>query len=964
MALITRTIPSMLQGISQQPPELRHPTQGDVQENGISHPTHGLGKRAGTDHIRSISGMNVPYVWSTWICRDNHEKYVAIYDGDQFRIFGLGGREYTITYGSESMKQYLHSAAPKKDLASMTLTDTTLILNRSVTAKMTTATTSAPTHKAMVWVKQGSYGADYFVKIGTETLWHHATTTQVELLRTNYIASVLKQSFDAGALPGMGYQIEYEANDSIFYISRVDGADFDISVSDSLNGFGIGLAKEYVKSFSDLPPVAPDGLVLKVLGSPGDSDDDYFVVFNADRTGTPIDGIKRGLWVETVAPSTAYAIDPATMPHRLDRMQDDSTGTITGVPYSIYFKFDEADWEDRHVGGTDTAPNPSFIDHEIQAMAVYQDRLALAFKSNVIFSRTSDLFNFWPSSVTRVRDDDPIDVSGVGGKLPEGTALNIQHMTAFADRLMLIGNKCQVTVDADQALTPTSIRTKAVLALEADDECAPVVSELSAFIPYSSSAYVSVREVYPTGTTGSGYSFDQVTRAVPTYIPGRPIKIAVCPSESTLLIHADGAYSRLYIYRWLRSNNSQVQSSWGHWLFLDNIISFEVIGSVLWLLVRRPDLGMCLESMEMEPFNMTERAVFPILLDRKSPVGATDMRVAGCPIRFTNYPGIPYAPNATTTQGGGLSLSASDPSDALVGTTAGGDGTGYTNETGSGTGIGEEGGTGDPGEGPIDPTTGTGGGAGDPGGDPTDPGSPGGGGGGGGGGGSGDPGGDPNDPTNPNTGGGGVEPPPNDPTDPTGPDPDVCIPSNDRRQRGGITYNELTDRTSIICVYRPTGSMRLIRSDTMQIIPWEYGPAVNEIVVRGDLTGAPLYTGFYYWFFFRFGPALISKQDATGGLGAQRDGHLQVIRWGTNFSYAGPWKFLLYKEGDYQRFERIVPNRYGTEPSREPVSGRGTTAVMGSSQDMRVALYNDSPWPSWFTSADWEGLYYPRAQSI
>ena len=57
MALISGTIPSLINGISQQPATLRLPTQGEIQENGLSHIARGLEKRPCTEHISEITGV-------------------------------------------------------------------------------------------------------------------------------------------------------------------------------------------------------------------------------------------------------------------------------------------------------------------------------------------------------------------------------------------------------------------------------------------------------------------------------------------------------------------------------------------------------------------------------------------------------------------------------------------------------------------------------------------------------------------------------------------------------------------------------------------------------------------------------------------------------------------------------------------------------------------------------------------
>ena len=54
MGLVSKSIPNLINGISQQPPSLRLPTQGEVQENGLSDVVDGLKKRPPTKFLKKL----------------------------------------------------------------------------------------------------------------------------------------------------------------------------------------------------------------------------------------------------------------------------------------------------------------------------------------------------------------------------------------------------------------------------------------------------------------------------------------------------------------------------------------------------------------------------------------------------------------------------------------------------------------------------------------------------------------------------------------------------------------------------------------------------------------------------------------------------------------------------------------------------------------------------------------------
>ena len=85
MALISGTIPSLINGVSQQPATLRLPTQGEIQENGLSHIARGLEKRPCTEHITEVAGVTSSDsndVFIHTIRRSEDEAYALIIKGE------------------------------------------------------------------------------------------------------------------------------------------------------------------------------------------------------------------------------------------------------------------------------------------------------------------------------------------------------------------------------------------------------------------------------------------------------------------------------------------------------------------------------------------------------------------------------------------------------------------------------------------------------------------------------------------------------------------------------------------------------------------------------------------------------------------------------------------------------------------------------------------------------------------
>ena len=102
MPLVNRTIPNLVQGVTQQPEVLRLPSQATTQENGYSSVVEGLKKRPPFYHQNRLftgsAGTTRPF--SHIVDRDGNVQYIVyITDGD-IKVFSLAGVAQKVTYQS------------------------------------------------------------------------------------------------------------------------------------------------------------------------------------------------------------------------------------------------------------------------------------------------------------------------------------------------------------------------------------------------------------------------------------------------------------------------------------------------------------------------------------------------------------------------------------------------------------------------------------------------------------------------------------------------------------------------------------------------------------------------------------------------------------------------------------------------------------------------------------------------
>ncbi len=194
MPLVSGAIPNLINGVSQQPPSLRLPTQGEVQENGLSSVVRGLEKRPGTQHISEIdNNFNDTTAFIHTIQRDEEEAYVAVLSDQSIKVFDLVGKyapyhatnTTTAQAGNEipvfknTNKDALTStetgylivpsdSTAQATFGATTVADFTFLLNRSKTITKGSTYSHQRPYEAYVYIKNGDYKSKYSITVSME----------------------------------------------------------------------------------------------------------------------------------------------------------------------------------------------------------------------------------------------------------------------------------------------------------------------------------------------------------------------------------------------------------------------------------------------------------------------------------------------------------------------------------------------------------------------------------------------------------------------------------------------------------------------------------------------------------------------------------------------------------------------------------------------------------------------------
>ena len=381
-------------------------------------------------------------------------------------------------------------------------------------------------------------------------------------------------------------------NQEAFFVVNATAAgtfgDFNVFASDDDGGTNLRVFKDTAKSFTDLPNQCIDGFRIQVAGDNNKKEDNFYVKF--DGAGG------SGVWKETVGSGIINDFDLTTMPHTL-KQKVDSNG-------NLYFTFtqgqdnDGEPWRSRKAGDDDTNPFPSFVSDSdspnyINDIFFHRNRLGIISGENVIFSETSNFFNFFRTTVRALLDSDPIDVAVSQNEVSElKAALPIQ------DSLLLFSELNQFTLSSSQLLTPAEVTIDQSTKFECDLSTPPVGAGNSVFFNTVGGNFSGVREYYTDGETEIKDA-TLITSHVPEYLSGNVRKMAASTNEDMLICLTSAVKSEAYIYKWYNSNNERLQSSWSKWMFDKNVADVTFNNS---------DLYITFEDGSFEKMDLTSEA--------------------------------------------------------------------------------------------------------------------------------------------------------------------------------------------------------------------------------------------------------------------------------------------------------------------------------------------------------------------
>mgnify|MGYP003143042906 CR=1 FL=1 len=714
MTVISRSIPTLLRGISQAADLLKQPDHADIQDNADSNPVLGLTKRSGLQFVTSLSNSTLGNVHIQTINRDANEQYVAIFSNGNVKVYELDGTELTVNKPDGTA--YLNTSTPRSVIKTVTIADFTFVVNTSITAAMDSALSAGTDTQAVVFINQATSKTTYTVTVDGNTVTKN--TDGDDPLSTDTVATSLRNSLNS-ALTGF----TIAQNGPVLHIKKNDGSNFSIDGSDTQGDTKMTIVKDTVQRFTDLPKVSPNGYVVEVKGDEDTNFDNYYVKFVTNNGGA----FEEGQWEETVESGITFKFDYGTMPHVLIRQadgefrfarvdgdtygitkfQDNSGNTVTpqtGVnvvngSYATYTStapsspptdtdnkviitktnhgFNTGDlvsvikidgtlnsgqfivkkidnnnisyitatnegvntnanctiglgfslpkWGERTVGDAISAPNPSFIGDEINNVFFFRNRLGFLSGDNVILSRVSEFFNFFPETVISILDSEPIDVAASHTKVAV-----LKSAVTIGEKLILFSEQTQfvLTASADN-LTPKTANVLVATEFESSADANPVGSGTSIYFLTKKGSFAGIREYIIQGDAQIRDAAN-ITVHVPRLIPSNIFKMAVSNNQDVLVLLGSDNPNKLYINRWLYGDGFTKQlNSWFTFTINPNrsILNIDFIGTDLFAVIQEGNVTT-LEKIPFETDFREPNSEFEFFLDHKVTETTTGVSVA------------------------------------------------------------------------------------------------------------------------------------------------------------------------------------------------------------------------------------------------------------------------------------------------------------------------------------------------
>ena len=373
-------------------------------------------------------------------------------------------------------------------------------------------------------------------------------------------------------------QLTFTIQNSQILIGLTSGSRYikSIAATDARGNTLMSGFTNQVTSITELPNTSWEGHTVIVAPTGASDQSSYYLKFNAENTTTNGD-YGRGVWEETSGWGTPGMLDKTTMPHSFIYYKNSSGLTrftfqpFTGAAYTDgSVSLDLPGWTTRLAGDEDELPGPTFVNHAINDVVFFKNRLGFVSGENVILSQAADYFNFWQQSAVQVVDSDTIDLTAISNDVA-----TLNYALQQQDELVLFSSENQFRLYSGDNVTfsPDTASVGRISSISMEANVKPQQVGPQVIFPVKEGDFTGFQTFITTDRT-VGINLGQtavITETVPRYIPKNIDSLAVSRTDQFLITLSSDDPNSLYVYQffWEASGGSLTnrQNAWHKWIF-------------------------------------------------------------------------------------------------------------------------------------------------------------------------------------------------------------------------------------------------------------------------------------------------------------------------------------------------------------------------------------------------------------
>lgn len=566
------TMPSLLQGVSQQIPRERQPGQLGALQNMLCDPVTGLRRRPPARSV-SLTSMVAPaddFLFTAYIERGTDGRHLLI--NTATGAWQLLSKD-TGTLVNSGTSSYLQTSIGATSIQTASINGLTYILNTEKQPVTTVSNTGRidPSTTGFFYITTAAFEKTWSVTVQSADLPGGSVTGTTTSGSTENFgiqgkpAAVIDRLYTDLVTNGVPSANIVKFEQYLFFRGL---AGINVT-SDSGKTYAVWSNQSRVDLESDLPaslPAAADGCMCRV-GKAG-SDPAYYRYDYGSRS-----------WEEVGAYGSISSI--SNMP--LELAADDNI---------IVRNF-----EGRLAGDDDTNKDPAFVENGyITGIAAFQGRLVLLSGASVCMSASGLYQRFYRSTVTSLLDTDRIDIASA-------SAQDSVFRTAiqFNRDLAVFGDSMQAVVPGGNALTPTNASISLTSEFSCDSRVVPVVTgQTVLYANRRNQNYAGLLEFIPSAYTSSQYVSQDATVHLPKYIPGRIMGMDVSSVTNIGFFRYSGERNSLLVYEFLwGSDGAKSQAAYHKWVLPATILSMHAQSELMYLFVRGANGNV--QALQVDP---------------------------------------------------------------------------------------------------------------------------------------------------------------------------------------------------------------------------------------------------------------------------------------------------------------------------------------------------------------------------